>query len=44
VNGSTGPAAPAEAAGQGFMARLLNAIERGGNKMPHPAILFPGSA
>jgi aminobenzoyl-glutamate transport protein len=22
------------------MARLLNAIERGGNKMPHPAILF----
>ena len=31
------PAAPGE---KTFLERLLDAIERGGNKMPHPAILF----
>jgi aminobenzoyl-glutamate transport protein len=25
-----------------FLERILDAIERGGNKMPHPAILFAG--
>lgn len=33
--------APAQAApSPGVMERILGAIERGGNKMPHPAILF----
>jgi aminobenzoyl-glutamate transport protein len=36
--GSTA-AAPSEPA-RGLMVRVLDAIERGGNKMPHPAILF----
>jgi aminobenzoyl-glutamate transport protein len=31
---------PPEAPGKTFMERMLDAIERGGNKMPHPAILF----
>lgn len=38
-------AAPVPAPGQtgrGFMERLLDGIERAGNKMPHPAILFGG--
>src|SRR5262245_58874248 len=33
------PAAETDAE-KGFMERLLDAIERAGNKMPHPAILF----
>jgi aminobenzoyl-glutamate transport protein len=36
---TTAPEA-AGAAGKTFMERMLDAIERGGNKMPHPAILF----
>ena len=36
---SPAPTPPAEPGG-GAMVRILGAIERGGNKMPHPAILF----
>ena len=36
---SESPAA-AEPARQSFLEKILDAIERGGNKMPHPAILF----
>ncbi|MFO7571293.1 MAG: AbgT family transporter [Gaiellaceae bacterium] len=32
--------APESAAEKTFLERMLDAIERGGNKMPHPAILF----
>ena len=38
---SESPAA-AEPARQSFLEKILDAIERGGNKMPHPAILFAG--
>jgi len=31
-----------EAAERGFMARMLDRIERVGNKVPHPAIIFAG--
>ena len=37
---SAAPEAPAGAGSKTFLERVLDAIERGGNKMPHPAILF----
>lgn len=37
---STAPAAADEVVGKTFLERMLDAIERGGNKMPHPAVLF----
>jgi aminobenzoyl-glutamate transport protein len=40
LTGSAAPEAPAEKTGKTFLERALDAIERGGNKMPHPAILF----
>jgi aminobenzoyl-glutamate transport protein len=40
VTESAAPEAPAGAGGKTFLERVLDAIERGGNKMPHPAILF----
>jgi aminobenzoyl-glutamate transport protein len=40
VTGAVAPETPAEAADHTFLERLLDGIERAGNKMPHPAILF----
>ncbi len=34
------PAAQPDAAGGGFSQRMLDLVERAGNKVPHPAILF----
>jgi aminobenzoyl-glutamate transport protein len=40
VSDTAGAAAPTGEPKQGAMERILGAIERGGNKMPDPAILF----
>jgi aminobenzoyl-glutamate transport protein len=40
VSESAAPPVPAGTGDKTFLERLLDAIERGGNKMPHPAILF----
>ena len=40
VTESTAPEAPAAPGEKTFLDRVLDGIERGGNKMPHPAILF----
>jgi aminobenzoyl-glutamate transport protein len=40
VSGAEAAAPPPAEAKQGLMERILGAIERGGNKMPDPAILF----
>jgi aminobenzoyl-glutamate transport protein len=40
VSGPASPAVPAQAADQTFLERVLDGVERAGNKMPHPAILF----
>jgi aminobenzoyl-glutamate transport protein len=40
VSGAPTAAGPNEAGAPTFLERMLDAIERGGNKMPHPAILF----
>jgi aminobenzoyl-glutamate transport protein len=40
VSGGEPAAPPPAAATPGLMERILGAIERGGNKMPNPAILF----
>jgi aminobenzoyl-glutamate transport protein len=37
---ATGVPAPATVPEQTFLERVLNGVERAGNKMPHPAILF----
>ncbi len=36
---SAAPGAPAEAGGRGLLARALDAVERVGNAVPHPAIM-----
>jgi aminobenzoyl-glutamate transport protein len=40
VTGAIAPETPAAAADHTFLERVLDGIERAGNKMPHPAILF----
>ena len=40
MSGTEAAAPPPAAATPGLMERILGAIERGGNKMPDPAILF----
>ncbi len=40
MSGAAVPEAPAQAADHTFLERLLDGVERAGNKMPHPAILF----
>jgi aminobenzoyl-glutamate transport protein len=40
LSGAVAPEASAAAADHTFLERLLDGIERTGNKMPHPAILF----
>jgi aminobenzoyl-glutamate transport protein len=40
VSGAVAPPAPAGPAEHTFLERLLDGVERAGNKMPHPAILF----
>ena len=37
---TTAPVPAPEAAGHSFLERILDGVERAGNKMPHPAILF----
>jgi aminobenzoyl-glutamate transport protein len=40
LSGAAAPGAPAAPADHTFLERLLDGVERAGNKMPHPAILF----
>ncbi len=40
MSGTAVPELPAQAADRTFLERVLDGIERAGNKMPHPAILF----
>jgi aminobenzoyl-glutamate transport protein len=40
MSGAAAPEATAQPADHTFLERLLDGVERAGNKMPHPAILF----
>jgi aminobenzoyl-glutamate transport protein len=40
VTDTTAPVPTSEAADHSFLERILDGVERAGNKMPHPAILF----